>query len=507
MLPIRLFRAEEVSQLDQLMIKHEGVSGYELMCAAGESALVHLVSRWPNVEMIIVVCGGGNNAGDGYVLARLALARRIQIRLLQLCDGNKLKGDALTAFTDYSAAGGASLSYQPERGIMVDWENTVIVDALLGTGLQRPLEGRWLQAVQAINNQKKGIVALDIPSGLDADTGCELGEAVKADMTVTFIGRKRGLYTANGRDFSGEIIFEPLGARESIYELLPADGGSIELLDKRLLQQLRPRLHNSHKGNYGHVLVIGGIAGYSGAVALSAMAAMRTGAGLVSIATHPVHAALLDSGYPEVMCHAVSDVKGLQKLIQSADVVVVGPGLGQSIWSHLMLQAVIDCKQPLLLDADALNIIVSDDSIMRNKAYKNRIITPHPGEAAALLSCGSAQIQHNRFASVRELAELYQATVVLKGSGSLVQAAPEYKLPVSTWVCEAGNPGMATAGMGDVLSGVIAALLAQGLSPLEATKTGVLIHSLAGDLAAREGQRGLIASDVVGLLRLIVNPA
>lgn len=514
---LSLYQAEDVRKLDQLTIELQGVSGYELMCTAALAGWNRLITRWPEVTQIIVYCGAGNNAGDGYVLARLAKEQGYQVKLLQLCKSKSLKGDALTAFNDYMSAGGEyeffELSNAKKEMHIIDSgdpgsEKVVIVDALLGTGLQRPLEGAWQQAVTLINKSKANVMALDIPSGLDSDSGNQLGEAVKADMTVTFIGRKRGMYTADGRDCCGSIIFECLGVRDSIYERLGVGEQTTELLQAQMLHEyLPPRAHNTHKGSHGHVLIVGGSVGFSGAVVLAATAALRSGAGLVSVATDPVHAALLDSAYPEIMCHAVADELALEKLLAAADVVVMGPGLGRQAWSKLMFNAVFNCDQPLVLDADALNLMASIYPENSNKIpNKNRIMTPHPGEAATLLSCGSAEIQYNRFDSVKKLAELFKATVVLKGSGTLVRAASTEKQLTVTSVCEAGNPGMASAGTGDVLSGVIAAFVAQGLSPVKAARAGVLAHALAGDLAAQSAQRGLIASDIVDCLRAVVNP-
>ncbi len=500
----RLYPAEDIRELDQLAIAQQGISAYELMCAAADSAWRNLLQQWPALDSIIVFCGGGHNAGDGYVLARLAIIAKINVRVLQLSDSALFKGDVLTAYNDFVAVEGKSEVFHADTKLQRSSEQTIVVDALLGTGLTRPVEGLWLQAVQLINQSGLAVFALDIPSGLDADTGCELGEAVKADMTVTFIAGKQGMYTAEARDCCGKIILDRLGLQAATYSLLSSNSSTIKLLDKSLLKKIGPRRHSSHKGDYGHVLIVGGIAGFSGAVSLAAMATMRTGAGLVSIATDARHAALLDTQLPEVMCHAVSSRTELNALVAKADVIVVGPGLGQQDWSTLMLETVIQCEQPLVMDADALNLIASDVSFEYKSTHNNRVMTPHPGEAAALLSVSSAYVQQNRFTSVIKLVELYQATFILKGSGSLI-VPYDANQPTTTWVCPWGNPGMATAGMGDILSGIIASLLAQGLSVAEASKTSVLVHAMAGDRAATMGQRGLTASDLLPCLRAVVN--
>lgn len=260
-------------------------------------------------------------------------------------------------------------------------------------------------------------------------------------------------------------------------------------------EYLQPRPRDAHKGDFGHVLIVGGDAGYSGAVRLAAEAALRTGAGLVSVATHAVHAAVLNSTCPEIMCHAVQKSADLVPLLQRASVVVLGPGLGRSAWGKELFQLVLMQQQPLVIDADGLNQLAE---VPQHNA--NWILTPHPGEAGRLLGVKTEQVQQDRLAAIGQLQQRYGGVVVLKGAGTLV-LGPEGK----TSMCAAGNPGMATAGMGDVLSGVIGSLTAQHL-PLEIAATlGVELHASAGDLAAKEGERGMIASDLMPFLRRLMN--
>lgn len=257
---------------------------------------------------------------------------------------------------------------------------------------------------------------------------------------------------------------------------------------------LKPRARDAHKGDFGHVLIVGGDLGFSGAVHMAAEASLRVGAGLVSVATRPEHAAMINVGRPEIMCHPVQSFASLKSLLEKATVVVMGPGLGRSEWSRELFHGVVQCDQPLVLDADGLNLLAE-------KPFKKSswILTPHPGEAGRLLKKTSQEIQHDRPSAVKLLQREYGGIAVLKGAGSLVAGPSELAL------CEAGNPGMATGGMGDVLSGVIGGLIAQKIPLNTAAKLGVLVHGMAGDMAAKTGERGMIASDLMLYLRKIVN--
>jgi hydroxyethylthiazole kinase-like uncharacterized protein yjeF len=261
------------------------------------------------------------------------------------------------------------------------------------------------------------------------------------------------------------------------------------------LDKFSPRPRHAHKGMYGHVVVVGGDYGYSGAIRMAAAAALRVGAGLVSVATRPDIALMLNVTRPEIMCHGVNNKKSLLSLLEKATVVIVGPGMGLSKWAKQLLSAVLQSEKPLVVDADALNLLA-----MKPVAYADWILTPHPGEAARILKCSQTQIQQDRLQAIKALQHKMGGVSVLKGAGSLVLAPQE-----SPVLCEAGNPGMATAGMGDILSGVIGGLLAQGFTLADAAKCGVLLHAMAGDLAAKEGERGMLASDLLPYLRYLVN--
>ncbi len=486
----RLYRAEQVRAMDRFAIDTLGIPGIELMNQAGSAAFTALRQRWPNARVVSVVCGSGNNGGDGYVLARLALQAGMDVRVYPLSPPDKLQGDALTAFLDYNESGGSALEFVP-----ANFEGAqVLVDGLLGTGLVREVTGLYADVIRAMNQFNGGVLALDIPSGLHADTGRRLGEAVKADLTVTFIGLKQGLFTGEGPEHCGQVVFDDLDTSHSVQASQTPSAWLLPPWHTGLPRRSR----GAHKGNFGRVLVVGGAPGFCGAARMAAESAARVGAGLISLATHPDHAALMNINRPELMSHGVATAEELRPLLARASVVAVGPGLGlgQAGWGRVLFEAVLDSGLPLVVDADALNLLA-----LAPLKRDDWVLTPHPGEAARLLKTTSATIQGDRFAAITALREKYGGTIVLKGSGTLVlgDSKPEPS------ICTQGNPGMASGGMGDVLTGVISGLLAQGLGYHEAAEIGVRLHGTAGDKAAEEGERGLLAGDLMPWLRKLVN--
>jgi ADP-dependent NAD(P)H-hydrate dehydratase / NAD(P)H-hydrate epimerase len=480
-LPMTLYRTEQVRELDRIAIHERGIPGFELMSRAGFEVFQSIKNKWPDTQSVAVFCGAGNNAGDGYIIARLALDEGLKVSVYSLSDSGNLKGDALTAYQNYVDANGTIIPFQVEDVIDVD----VIVDALLGTGLDRAVMGFYALAIQAINKSSAHVVAVDIPSGLNADTGNVMGCAVKADCTVSFIGLKQGLFTGYAAEYCGEISYASLAVPDDVFKKVPASA-------VRVIKTVLPRRDRcSHKGNYGHVLIMGGDLGYSGAARLAGEAALRVGAGLVSIATRPEHAGLMNLNRPELMCHGIGNAGQLAVLLEKATVVAIGPGLGQSDWAKELFTAAIKTQKPLIIDADGLNLLAR--SSVTNSDW---ILTPHPGEASRLLNCSTTEIQQDRFAAVSAIQAKFGGIAILKGAGTLI--ASEEEIAVST----TGNPGMASGGMGDVLAGVISGLLAQGLSLKNAAQQGVYSHGLAADLAAeQEGERGLLASDLMPYLR------
>jgi NAD(P)H-hydrate epimerase len=489
-LPAEIYSVASVRAIDQIAINDAGISGYTLMTRAAEAALDEALARFPGAKRWQVICGSGNNGGDGYVLARLAAARGIGVSVVTMSSPDSLQGDAATAFQDFAAEGGAAATYEGS----LDAEAELLVDALLGSGLERDLEGRFAEVVEAMKRHGAPVVALDIPSGLNADTGDVMGVAVQADLTVTFVGLKCGLFLKEGPAYVGDLRYANLDIPA---ECLATQQAMLRRMSDDVIRAVQaPRKRDAHKGDFGHVLIVGGGPGMSGAVRLCGEAALRSGAGLVSVATHPSHHAMVASGRPELMCHAVESAAHLAPLFDRATVIAFGPGLGTGEWSQAIFAAVAQSDLPMVVDADALNLL------SRSEVRKpDWILTPHPGEAARLLGCTTADIQADRRTAVANLAERYGGTAVLKGSGSLVAAGEG-----PSWLCTAGNPGMAAPGMGDVLTGIIAAIRAQGLSAEMAAVAGVYIHARAGDAAAVAGQRGLLASDLLQELRAWVNP-
>ena len=480
--PINLYRAEQVRELERLAISIQGISSFELMNRAGLAVFTCMNYQWPEMQSVVIFCGAGNNAGDGYIVARHALLAGLKVVVYSLVDPESLNGDALLAYRQYQEVHGEIILFQPEQIISGD----VLVDALFGIGLSRSITGLYAQAIRLINATALKVIAIDIPSGIHADTGCVLGCAVKAHCTVSFVALKQGLLTGQAVDYCGDIIYESLAVPDDAFlEIKPATVRVTKAL-------MPPRDRYSHKGRYGHVLIIGGDRGYTGAARLAGDAALRIGAGLVSIATRAEHAAIMNISRPELMCHGVESSEQLKMLLDTASVVVIGPGLGQSDWAKMMFNKTLISGKSMIIDADGLNLLAKIPT-----AKSDWILTPHPGEAARLLNCTAAEIEQDRFASVAAIQAQYDGIALLKGAGTLIASADDCVISTT------GNPGMATGGMGDVLAGVIAGLVAQGLSLKQATQQGAYHHGLAADAAVRKkGERGLLASDLLPYLRV-----
>ncbi|MDT8452719.1 MAG: NAD(P)H-hydrate dehydratase [Gammaproteobacteria bacterium] len=480
-----LYTPESVRRIDHNAIQVHGIAGNSLMRKAGKAVLDVLLKNYPRAKTILVLCGSGNNAGDGYVIARLAQQHGLMVSVVSLVNPDALQGDARQAYEHWRET--AELSANDESLVS---NADVIIDALLGTGLQRNVEAKWKRWIDLVNDSDKPVIAVDVPSGLDALTGTIKGAAINANITVTFIALKAGLFTASGKACCGEIVFDALSLPDVIYE---GETPVAELLLDG--HQLPERRHDSHKGMYGHVLVIGGNQGMPGAVILAARAALRSGAGRVSVVTQPGHIAAVAVACPEAMVHGSVNGELAVALAENVSVVVIGPGLGRDAWAHRLLMQVVTLDLPIVLDADALNIIAEKNIQIKGP----HIMTPHPGEAARLLSTDTAAVQADRFDAIRRLHNLQKGAMVLKGSGTLVFDGQQLG------VCPYGNPAMAVAGMGDVLSGVIAALVAQGMALNQAASAGVCVHARAGDLAAGSDVRGVLATEVIEKIRAVIN--
>ncbi len=483
-----LYRAAMVRAHEGHAAESVGLSMFTLMERAGASLLQHLRSRWPTAQQVLVLCGKGNNGGDGYVLARLAREAKLNATVVQAGDAASITGDAARAREAFLGGGGEEQAWDAALLQQAD----VVVDALLGTGLSGSVTGVYAELIDALNRSGVGVLAADIPSGLCADTGTVLGVAVRACATVTFVARKPGLFTGAAADYVGDLQLNALGIGDAFERLCAAD--AVWLRRGYLMHWLPARRSSAHKGEHGRVLIVGGHASMPGACRIAGEGALRSGAGLVAVATAPGNRAVVMAAQPELMCEEIALASSLAPRLSWASVAVVGPGLGLDDWSRTLWHAVLAGSAPLVVDADALNLL-AEQPVKR----ENWVLTPHPGEAARLLGCDIATVEQNRYAAVRSLQQKYGGVVVLKGAGTLICDGQ------TTAVANVGNPGMASGGMGDLLSGILGALIAQCLSPMQAACLAVTVHGDAGDLAAAYGERGMLATDLLPHVRMLVN--
>jgi len=508
-----LLTAAESRELDRLCQVKYGVPSYALMTRAGE-AVAHAVARlWPDTMAagVLVVAGKGNNGGDGFVAARALLDAGDDVRVVLLARVAELKGDATRAHADFAARGGAVQEVTEEGGFdaaLAGANPGVVVDAVFGTGLNAEVKGLPRHAIERINQigASRGvpILAVDIASGVNSDTGAVMGAAVEAVVTVTFGYAKYGHVSYPGAQLCGELEIAEIGfVPEALHDVAPC-GRLIERADAAAL--LRPRAANTHKGTYGHLLIIAGGRGKSGAAILTARGALRCGAGLVTAAVPDAVASTVAIGQAELMTEpmpsseghfdAAATIASLEPLVGGKTALVVGPGLGSSEDSARLVQWLIEKGaqpgRPLLIDADGLNVLARIGPAIVKSAAGPVVLTPHPGEMARLLGSSTAAVNADRIGAAKRLAATTAAVVVLKGARSVI-ASPEGKIDINS----SGNPGMAVPGMGDILSGVVGALLGQGLEPADAVKLGVFLHGCAADrLAAGVGPVGYLASEV-----------
>lgn len=488
LLPREIFTAAQVRQLEAAAVAG-GIPGYTLMKRAGAAAFAALRQRWPLARALAVVAGPGNNGGDGMVLARLAKQAGLEVQVLLVADPDALRGEAREALQELRAVGVEPRAFDAAELARAD----LVVDALLGIGARAPLPARFGEVIEAINGAGRRVFAIDLPSGLDPDSGVAL-LSVRATVTITFIALKQGLFLGDGPEHTGDILFDALQVPRA-----PIEPALRRLTYDSLAEVLPPRPRQSHKGQFGRVLVVGGGAGMPGAVRLAAEAALRVGAGLVTVASLPGHLTAVTGSRPELMFRALHDSADVAAAMAEADVIVVGPGLGQDAWAARTLGAVIEHRRPgqqLVADADALNLIAADSTVQHMDDW---VLTPHPGEAARLLGLTVSEIQQDRLAALRELCEQRGGVIVLKGAGSLIGTAGAVPR-----LCDHGNPGMSVPGMGDVLTGAVAGFLAQCDRPFEATAAAVYAHAVAGDRCARVGMRGLLATEVAQELRVVL---
>ncbi len=488
---LKIYSTQQARDFDCKASREFAITSAELMARAGRAAAALALRRWPLAQRILVLCGPGNNGGDGYIVAELLRAAVRDVAVFAFGEPQAGRNpDAYAARQTFQQKGAFVAAGTLEQAFA---EADLVVDALFGIGT-RPLSGELALIVARLNALNKPVLALDLPSGLDSDTGAAV-LAVRATETVTFIVYKLGLFTGQARRFVGQLSLASL-------DLLPAVFAGIEPVAQAITRSEFANARRdsaAHKGQFGHVWAVGGAPGFTGAVHLCAQAALRAGAGRVSVITDAANAAALVTARPELMVRSDAKIPDFV----AGMVLAMGPGLSKSHWARTLFAQALSWPGPRVFDADALNLLaeIAADKAFTVNLGRNTVLTPHPAEAARLLGSDTASVESNRPAAAHALAAQYDCVVLLKGAGTLI-AAPG--LPIG--VCLFGNAGMASGGMGDVLTGVIAALLAQGLTPFDAAEQGALLHAKAGDRAAAHGMRGLLAGDVINELRSVLNP-
>lgn len=469
---MKLYSAQQCQQLDQQAVENHQVPSFLLMKKAAFCAFNQIKQSWPNAQKIGIVCGTGNNGGDGFMLAQYATLSGMETTLLVPESVNtfeqNLKDDALLAYQE------AKQLEIPIQTFDVHWlENAdLVVDALFGTGLDREVTGIYAEMIHIINSCSRPIIALDTPSGLNATTGRILGTAIQADCTLTFIAHKPGLWMYQGADFAGKISLCDLNFKTEWFQNVEpiATSNGIVFWQK----QLPLRQKTFHKGSTGTALLIGGNTSMMGAIQLAGQACLKTGAGLTKILSQTDHILPLTTSTPEFMCY---DLDSIENLLDNTQAIAIGPGLGIDSWAKSLFQRCLtwqlETQGKMVIDADALKLLAQQKIAVPKSP--NWILTPHPGEAATMLGRSVKEVQNDRFEAIRALQKQYGGVIVLKGNGTLIYDGTHMEL------CPLGNPGMAVGGMGDVLTGILSSLLAQGLLPFEAACLGVYQHAAAAD--------------------------
>jgi|YelNatPaOPRAMG01_1025707.scaffolds.fasta_scaffold04183_8 hydroxyethylthiazole kinase-like uncharacterized protein yjeF len=504
-----LLSASESRELDRLSQEKYGVASYSLMTRAGEAVALAAIERYGEALRpgVLVVAGKGNNGGDGMVAARKLRQEGIAVRTVLLGRCSQLKGDAARALSDYIASGARVAEAESEETLAREFANRpgAVIDAVFGTGLNAEVAGLPRKALEMTNSLGVPTVAVDIASGVNSDTGAVMGAAVRASMTVTFGFAKFGHVSYPGAEYCGELRIAEIGFAPSAIEDIAPRGRFLEAADVRGFIGRRPM--NSHKGQNGHVMVIAGGRGKSGAALLASRAALRTGAGLVTAAIPQCVADIVAAGQAELMTEPIPDRHGhfdaeaaagvLSALVEGKDALVAGPGIGVSEDSERLVEWLIvhgvAPGRPMLLDADALNALARLGCERLREARGPVVVTPHPGEMARLLGSSTSVVNADRISAARALSRRTCAVVLLKGARSVV-CGPAGEVYVNS----TGNPGMGSPGMGDALSGMVGALMGQGLKALDALALGVFLHGYAADRAAKRiGQVGYLAGDLI----------
>jgi NAD(P)H-hydrate epimerase len=486
-----LLTAAEMRALDRETIDVIGVPGVVLMDAAGRAVAELAASLGGDA---VVFAGAGNNGGDGFVAARHLANRGIAVDVVLCAPRDKLRGDALTHYLACERSGVRVLDGTTAAGLAASPARAVVIDALFGTGLDRPVEGHLAEAIARVNASPGIKIAVDVPSGLDADRGVPLGVCVRADHTVTFAFAKRGLVTSPGFTFAGRLHVVDIGIPARL-----AQHARARLLDDAVLAPLRaPRDPLGHKGTHGHLLIVAGSVGKSGASLLCGTAALRLGAGLVTLAAPRALAPVVDGRVLELMTSFYDDPLQIEAALDGKRALAVGPGMPTDAAMRPALARLYSAcaarDLPVVIDADGLNHLAAEPALLASRP--RAVLTPHPGEAARLVGKTTAEVQHDRIAVAQTLAQQLASTVVLKGARTVI-ASPDGDVAI----CPTGGPALGTGGTGDVLTGFVGALLAQGMAPFAAACAAVYLHGAAGDAC---GAR-LVAHDVIDAARTLLD--
>ena len=486
--PLPVHTTQQSIELEDLVKRDYAISGYELMRRAGGGAFEKYQELWPQCRNIAIICGAGNNGGDGYEFASAALDAGFDAEVRYTNDPKT--PEARMARDKYQSRGGKLV---PNHFDSKCSEFDVVIDALLGIGLNKQITGRMADAVNVINQTAKRVMSLDIPTGVDSDSGSLAGPVVKADATVTFISPKLGLLCLPASEYVGRLFVDTLDVPKDAYSKV---GNVAHLVDPNEFGPKIPiRRPAAYKSSVGQVLIIGGSESMEGAALMAAQAAYRAGAGLVSIATINENSSLFRQQTPEIRVYRVTETTELEKLIEIHDVIGIGPGLGFSDNARKVVEIVGKSEKKIVVDADGLNVLAEI-----GLTSDNWILTPHLGEAARLLGTTTDKIRNERLDTASKIVGRYGSVCVLKGQNTVIASNED------TWICTRGNPGMATAGMGDVLTGVICGIWGAGTNMATAARAGVWIHAAAGDeSAAEQGQVGLMATDLLPGIRRNLN--
>lgn len=494
-LPQAVYSAKQLLDYEQQIAASQGIELFQLMSMAGQAVFDHIVKHHVDTKYLLILAGKGNNGGDGFIIAALALKAGYAVDLVLSCSPEQLKGDALQAYQEFKQLPiDNGNTYSITDFLAHDYsyhQNLVIIDSLFGIGFNGALPEGILPLVEQINQQTVPVISVDLPSGLNATTGAIENLAIKATETISFIAFKQGLLTGQAANAIGKLYLADLTIGEAFQQQVTSQ---YFIQGKANLPVMPVRYACVHKGDIGMVLAVGGGEGMPGAIRLASEASLRMGAGLVAVACHQNNQVMVFNGRPELMLAPTS----AQKLTNShqltkAKVLLLGPGLGQDTWAQELFSLILQQPKRIVLDADGLNLLAQLPKV-EQQAFKrdNWVLTPHPLEAARLLNISVKQVAADRFSAVKTIAQRFGGICLLKGAGTLISDGQQ------VWINTSGNPGMASGGMGDVLAGMIAACLLQFNSPLEAVRYACFIHGYTADkLVKKSGQLGLLAGDVV----------